>query len=160
MGKKLLASAAATAGLSIALLGGVTTVASAAPAEAPISAAATCSGTGCDGKDPYDSGCGSSRVNAGERSTSKGRFILYYSSGCRTNWIETPNYAGGSTRPDGKLQLSAWDGGRGKQVDFWASSSAGRHFGNMVYSPGSSCARGLADWTYGAWDVNIGSSGC
>lgn len=156
MGTKLLASAAATAGLSIALLGGVTTVASAAPAAAPISAAATCSGTGCDGKDPYDSGCGS-RSESGRKATAKGTFILYYSGTCKTNWIETPNYAGGTP----SLELTVWDKGRNKIVRYDAKPTAGRHYGNMVYSPGSSCAVGLADWdSDSTWEVAIESSGC
>ncbi|MDX8052031.1 DUF2690 domain-containing protein [Lentzea sp. BCCO 10_0798] len=161
MAKKLLAGAAAVVGLSIAMLGGVTAGASAAPAAAPISAAVTCTGAGCDNKDPYDSGCGASRVNAGQKATVKGTFILYYSSTCKTNWIEVPSYAGGSTRTDGKLELAAWDKGRGKFLRFLASSSAGRHYGNMVYSPGDSCAVGLGDWNGGStWEVAIESSGC
>ena len=155
MGKKLLASAAATAGLSIALLGGVTTVASAAPAEAPISAAATCSGTSCDGKDPYDSGCGG-RSESGRKSTAKGTFILYYSSTCKTNWIETPNFAGGTPN----LEMTVQDRGRNKLVRFASSPTPGRHYGNMVYSPGDSCAVGFADWGGGAWEAVIESSGC
>lgn len=157
MGKKLLASAAVTAGLSIALLGGVTPMATAAPAEAPLSAAATCSGAGCDGKDPYDSGCGG-RSEAGRKASAKGTFILYYSSTCKTNWIETPSFAGGTPN----LELTVWDRGRGKTVRFTAKPTAGRHYGNMVYSPGSSCAVGYADWNNGnnVWELTVRSSGC
>ncbi|MFJ8964946.1 DUF2690 domain-containing protein [Lentzea sp. NPDC102401] len=156
MAKKLLAGAAAVVGLSIAMLGGVT-AASAAPAEAPISAAATCSGAGCDHKDPYDYGCGASRSKAGEKATARGTFILYYSSACRTNWIEVPSYAGGPP----SLELSVWDGGRNKIVRYDAAPTAGRHYGNMVYSPGSNCSIGYADWDADvAWEVIIKSSGC
>jgi hypothetical protein len=157
MGTRLPAGAAAAIGLSIAMLGGFTAVASATPAEASTSVAATCSAGGCDSKDPYDSGCGATRVNSGQKATAKGTFILYYSNGCKTNWIETPNYAGGGT----DLELTVLDKPRNKVIRFGASTSAGRHYGNMVYSPGSSCSVGLADWdTDSTWEVAIESSGC
>lgn len=151
---KLLAGAATTAGLSIALLGGVTP---AATAEAPVSAAVTCTGTGCDNKDPYATGCGASRVESGRKATTKGTFILYFSRTCQTNWIETPNFAGGTP----SLELTVWDRARNKTVRFNAPPTRGRHWGNMVYSPGTSCAVGFADWDAdSAWEVIIESSGC
>ncbi|MGW4206779.1 DUF2690 domain-containing protein [Lentzea sp. NPDC004789] len=156
MGKKLLAGAAATAGLSIALLGGVTTVANAAPAQAPLSAAATCSGTGCDGKDPYDSGCGGGRSEIDRQSTSKGTFILYYSNTCKTNWVETPSFAGGTSY----LELTVQDRNRDKLIRFHTSPTPGRHYGNMVYSPGDNCAVAYVDWDGGLWDVILTSSFC
>ncbi|EWC60798.1 hypothetical protein UO65_3939 [Actinokineospora spheciospongiae] len=125
-----------------------------------VGVAVTCSGTGCDNRDPVATGCASSAINAVTKSTSKGLFILKYSTVCKTNWMYVGNYAGGSTRSDGKLQLDAWDQTRGKQVQFLASSSAGLHYGNMVYSPGDNCGYGLADWSGGEWDVTLKSSGC
>jgi uncharacterized protein DUF2690 len=154
---KLLAKTAVTVGASVAMLGGFASAASAAPAaEAPVTIAVTCSGTGCDGKDPYATDCDASKVEVGRKASSKGTFILYYSRTCKTNWIETPNFAGGTSR----LELAVWDRGRDKFVTFPARPTPGRHWGDMVYSPGSSCAMGLADWNLGDWDVIIPSSGC
>jgi len=133
--------------------------AAAAPAAPPV-AAATCSGTGCDNKDPVNTGCASSGSSVASKDTAKGRFHLYYSSVCKTNWIRVGNYAGGSGRPDNKLQLTVWDAPRNKYVDFFASSSAGVHYGNMVYSPGNNCSWGMADWNLGGWDVQLKSSSC
>ncbi len=53
-----------------------------------------------------------------------------------------------------------WDKGRDKIVRFASSPTPGRHYGNMVYSPGNSCAVGLADWNGGPWEATIESSGC
>jgi hypothetical protein len=133
--------------------------ASAAPAAAAADEAgitATCSGTACDNKDPVDSGCAASGSSVASKQTSKGTFHLYYSSTCKTNWVRVPNYAGGGTR----LELSVWDVPRNKIVRYYASTSAGLHYGNMVYSPGSNCAHGFADWNGGNWDVDVPSSGC
>lgn len=129
--------------------------AAAAPATPP-SVAATCSGTGCDHKDPVDYGCAASGSIVGSKQTAKGTFRLYYSSVCKTNWIQTPNYAGGGV----DLELTVWDVPRNKVVRFPAPSTPGLHYGNMVYSPGNNCAHGLADWNGGDWDVDIPSSSC
>jgi hypothetical protein len=144
---------------------GFALTASAAPvsevkAEDPVTVAVTCSGAGCDGKDPYASGCAATGNEVGTRNTSKGLFRLYYSGACRTNWIEIRNYAGGSSRPDGKLELTVWDVPRNKTVRYYASSTPGRHWGDMVYSPGSNCAWGFADWNGGDWDVRVPSPSC
>lgn len=142
---------------------GFVSVLAIAPAQAsaaPSTALVSCSGTACDGKDPVNSGCAASGSIVGSRSTAKGTFRLYFSSVCRTNWVQTPNYAGGSTRPDNKLELTVWDVPRNKLVRFFASSAQGVHYGNMVYSPGSNCAHGYADWNGGDWNVDIPSSSC
>ncbi|MFS8101436.1 DUF2690 domain-containing protein [Lentzea alba] len=157
MKNKLLTSAAVTAGLTVAMLGGATASVSAAPTAAPVTAAVTCTGAGCDHKDPYDSGCGASRVEAGRKASSKGTFFLYYSTVCKTNWIEVPNYGGGTP----SLELSVEDTGRGKIVRYDARPTPGRHYGNLIYSPGSTCAFGLADWDADStWEVIVPSSGC
>jgi hypothetical protein len=126
----------------------------------PTAAAVSCSGTGCDGGDPVNSGCGNSSVTSQHISTPKGDFYLKYSTVCKTNWVLVPNYAGGSSRPDNKLQLYVEDAGR-KGVSFWAPSTPGTHYGNMVYSPGTRCAIGAADWQADAtWEVVLRSSSC
>lgn len=146
MGKRLLSRAAAAFGISAMLVIGSALTASAAPvskAEDPVTVAVTCSGTGCDGKDPYASGCAASGDLVGSKNTSKGLFRLYFSDDCDTNWIEIRNYAGGSSRPDGKLELTVWDVPRNKTVRYYASSTPGRHWGDMVYSPGKQLRLGL-----------------
>jgi Protein of unknown function (DUF2690) len=134
--------------------------AAAGPPDAPVSIAVTCSGSSCDHKDPYNSGCAASGINVNSRSTAKGTFYLRYSTVCRTNWIYTPNYSGGSTAWHGKLELAVWDVPRNVVDRFLAPATRGVHYGNMVYSPGSNCAWGFADWSGGDWDVRIPSSGC
>jgi len=171
VGKKLLARLAVTFGVSIAMLGGFVSTASAAPAAvettmtamAPVTAAVTCSTTGCDHKDPVDSGCSASAVLVTSKNTSKGLFRLYYSTACGTNWIQVNNYAGGSTRPDGYLHLVVWDVARGVWgFDFFdAQPTRGLHYGNMIYSPGNRCTAAWADWDAdGSSDVLLRSSGC
>ena len=122
--------------------------------------AVSCSGAGCDGKDPVDSGCAASAVNVGSQETRKGTFYLRYSRTCKTNWVHVGNYAGGSSARDGKLNLTIDEITRNKTVRFLASPTPGAHYGNMVYSPGSNCAYGLAAWNEGEWDMVIASSGC
>ncbi|MDX8032452.1 hypothetical protein SK803_19750 [Lentzea sp. BCCO 10_0856] len=120
---ELLATAAATAGLSIALLGGVRSVRpphrprlrSRPPPRAAERAATARTRT-------------TAAAGAGRKASAKGTFILYYSSTCKTNWIETPNFAGGTPN----LEMTVWDQGRGKTVRFTAKPTAGRHYGNMV----------------------------
>jgi len=126
-----------------------------APARAPV----TCGGTRCDNKDPANTGCDAGARTVDSVRTSKGTFDLRYSTACRTNWVRVTNYAGGSTRPDRKLELTVWT--RRATVRFHASASAGSHWGNMIYSPGSECAQGGADWNGGSsFDAHLKSSGC
>ncbi|MET9629014.1 DUF2690 domain-containing protein [Lentzea sp. NPDC006480] len=152
MGNKLLTRTAAAIGLSVAMIGGFATAAS----------AVTCSGAGCDRQDPYDTGCGASRVVSGTKTSAKGTFRLYYSTTCKTNWIEVANYAGGSTATDGKLSLTAWDRARNEFAFFHTSPTPGRHYGNMIYSPRDSCGIGYAFWAPDPYtpEVRIASSGC
>ena len=61
-------------------------------------AAVSCSGRGCDGKDPVSSGCSSTAITAEDREiiTSDGRGVtgviqLRYSTACRTVWARIIN---------------------------------------------------------------------
>jgi hypothetical protein len=61
-----------------------------------------CSGTGCDGWDPYSSGCAYANAHlvqaAGSVITfSGGRVELWYSNTCQTNWALTYNQTGAFT---------------------------------------------------------------
>ncbi|SES28165.1 DUF2690 domain-containing protein [Lentzea albida] len=127
-----------------------------------VASAATCSGTGCDNRDPEVTGCASGATTVGSSSTAKGLFELRYSSACGTKWVRFSAYQGGSTRPGKDLQLTVWDRPRNKYVDFFASPAAGAHWGNMVYSPGATrCGWGQADWNGGAtFDANAKASTC
>jgi len=147
-----LAGAAAAIGLGV--LG--PSVASAEPAPAP-EPLLLCSGTSCDNDDPYDSGCASNSVQVDSQTTAKGTFRLYFSNSCKTNWIQVNNYAGGGPH----LWMDVCDLDRPKCVVFDSSTGAGLHYGNMVYSPGSNCAKGYADYDSDATDeVVLESSTC
>jgi hypothetical protein len=128
---------------------------------APVSVAVTCSGTGCDNRDPAGTGCDDSAITVDTQTSPKGTFLLRYSTVCHTNWVHVGSYAGGSTRGDGKLELHLEDHDRRVSNSFLAPASAGTHWGNMLYSPGDNCAVGAADWNGGTgWEVVLTSSGC
>ncbi|MGW4209448.1 DUF2690 domain-containing protein [Lentzea sp. NPDC004789] len=146
----------------VAACASMVTVLPAAASAEPVEVAVTCSGSGCDDKDPEATGCASGAVTAAAVTSSKGRIELRYSSTCGTKWVRIPSYAGGSTRPDGKLQIRVWDRPRNVYVNFWASAGTGSHWGNMVYSPGvTRCGWGQVDWNGGAtWDAEVKASTC
>jgi hypothetical protein len=150
------------AALLVAACASMMSVLPAVASAAPVEAAATCSGTGCDNKDPEVTGCAAGAITAASVSSPKGRVELRYSPTCGTKWVRIPNYAGGSSRPDGKLQIRVWDRPRDVYVNFWASAGAGSHWGNMVYSPGATrCGWGQVDWNGGsAWDAQVKASTC
>ncbi len=79
-------------------------------ASAPAAFAATCSGTGCDGKDPYSSGCAGSgasyyvaetapliNASTGVASNSYGYIQLWWSNTCHTNWARMVVNVSGAT---------------------------------------------------------------
>src|SRR5688572_8659585 len=74
---------------------------------APDAQAASCSGRGCNGKDPADTGCsaGSTVADTAKMFTS-GTAELRWSPTCRTNWVRVVNYAGGQ----GALRITVWTG--------------------------------------------------
>jgi hypothetical protein len=148
-----ISSIAVAAAATMALSALLAPMASAAPA-------VTCSGTGCDKKDPAATGCDDSAITVDTATSAKGTFILRYSTVCKTNWVHVGSYAGGSTRSDGKLELHLEDQTRRVSNSFLANPTAGTHWGNMLYSPGTNCAVGSADWNSGGWDVVLSSSGC
>lgn len=149
------------AALLVAACASMMSVLPAVASAAPVEAAATCSGTGCDNKDPEVTGCADNAVTLASASTVKGRFELRRSITCNTYWVRFPNYAGGSTRPDGKIQLTVWDVSRDKYAHFFASSARGPHWGNMIYDAPPPCVWGMAHWTNdGSWDVILKGPGC
>lgn len=92
---------AASVFAAVSLAAGVLNVATATSAFA-----ATCSGYGCDGQNPYGAGCFSGSVVVDDRplvnqfGQSAGRVRLHYSSACRTVWGSIYN----APSPDGTGQ--------------------------------------------------------
>jgi len=130
----------------------------------PASAAplATCSGAGCDNRDPEVTGCSADARNASGPNAVEnspwGIVELRFSPTCQTNWVRVRNYPGGT---DG-VRIVVRDVPRNKTVPFNASTTAGTHFGNMVFSPGSNCATGTVAFIapLSVPDVLVSSSGC
>jgi hypothetical protein len=119
---------------------------------------ASCSGAGCDDKDPVQTGCAQSARTVAYKDTPKGRFGLYWSAACQTNWVQINNYAGGGDYL--KFKTSDLDRPYYGHI-FIASTKAGLHYGDMVWSPGKNCAVGHADWkANGHDDVILKSSSC
>jgi hypothetical protein len=144
--------------LGAALMIGVPIAAAAAQAPADAARHRACSGTGCDDKDPVVTGCARGAHPVASKNTGKGRFELYWSATCQTNWVQVNNYAGGGDYL--RFRTSDMDRPHYGHV-FTASTKAGRHYGDMVFSPGHNCAEGHADWISNGHDeVVIKSSGC
>jgi hypothetical protein len=124
---------------------------------APQAIQASCSGTSCDNKDPVVTGCSSSATPVDSQTTAKGTFRLMWSPTCQTNWVQVNNYAGGGPH----LFLDVCDIPRGVCVTWDAPTTAGRHYGNMVYSPSNHCAEGLVDYDSDTtYEIILTSSTC
>ncbi len=112
--------------------------------------AATCSGYGCDGKDPAATGCSSGAetvkskyievyVASKESEERVGRLDLRYSPSCRTNWARVTFLQEGETfietfiEREGESSSRQYYGEKGSEV-----------YGNMVYAPTpiKACASG------------------
>lgn len=119
---------------------------------------AACSRAGCDNKDPVVTGCARTARPVASKNTPKGRFSLYWSPTCQTNWMQVNNYAGGGQYL--KFKTSDMDRPFYGHV-FTASTRPGLHFGDMVWSPGRNCAEGHADWmANGRDEVVVKSRSC
>lgn len=166
IGMSKIATAAVIAALS--LTGAASTHASAAtatstpaPSAVNTSSAATCSGVGCDHKDPVDTGCATGSTVVDRKSTGKGTFELRWSSKCQTNWVQIPNYTGGGQYL--KFEVCDYYNASGDSVcvPFTAQPTPGLHYGNMAYSRTNNCAKGSARWGSGSQDVvRLASSKC
>jgi hypothetical protein len=135
--------AAAIIGLALAC----STIAVANPA-----LAVTCSGRGCDNRDPAQTGCSSGSTVADAVNTRQGRMELRWSPACRTNWVRITGFTGDTQRID----INVWQRSTGITVRYLADPSPGTHWGNMVYSPG--CAKGTVTTTI--LHVSLQSSDC
>lgn len=144
----------------IAIIGlvGAMAVMTIVAAPAPAGAAPTCSGNGCNGKDPYATGCASGAYEI----TSAGRYLtdpyghtngsiihLFWSPSCQTNWpvVTQPQSC---TDSEG---TAVWANVQNRTTGQWvnyvyqAKTAPTYVWGNMVYSPGPA-------WAYGDIDCN------
>lgn len=94
---------------------------------------ALCSGSGCNGDDPHDSGCDLDAVTLATRSFSNGKLELRYSNTCKTKWAKV-------TRNDGKKYSTAWiektDGGLRNET--WDGVNWNYMWSWQWYTPGVS----------------------
>src|SRR5215472_553593 len=155
--------------LPLLLIGGIFF----APAPAAL-AGTTCSGTGCNGQDPVQTGCGNiyagpwddaQRVSDLEgmydlnTGAQVGWIWLDYSAACGTNWIE--GYFSDGNPNDGSYVVTRVEGTYGNSglygygpVDFYYYGTGHKIWGNMIYSPG--CAWGLIDRHNTDYSIHIG----
>jgi hypothetical protein len=112
---------------------------------APHVANASCNLRGCDGQDPYATGCdgSSSMIAATPNYPAAPGTILYWSSACHTNWAAVYSSVDfGGSYVDVDVQGTDPLAGSGKynvDVNFNCYCYGTFVWGNMVYSPG--CAR-------------------
>lgn len=104
--------------------------------------AATCSGMGCDGQDPVQTGCANGAYTVAsdyiyQWGVAIGRVDLRYSPACETNWTRTISYIGPETidavitRDDIKEHFDEY------------LENVTNVFTDMVYAPSPVCAQGL-----------------
>jgi hypothetical protein len=117
---------------------------------APVNSyAVSCSGAGCNGKDPAATGCNQNAYLAkrypfydkygiilSPYSSSTPYMDIYYSRSCGTNWIRvTNNPYGGTTYKE--IQVATPNGFLETESDWGYGSS----YSMMVYAPGSTAIR-------------------
>jgi Protein of unknown function (DUF2690) len=104
-------------------------------------ASVNCSGTGCNGKDPYSSGCAATAVLQGTAvaiwngAVIVGTVQIDWSTQCQTNWAEVRSTAGSSTR-----QMEAQIVGLSHGIYYWAKCGSGctAYHSQMYYAPNES----------------------
>lgn len=129
-------------------------------ASKPDRPAVSCSGTGCNNKDPEATGCDSGATTVASTKTSYGELDLRWSAACQTNWVRITGYPGGTPLLEFEV-LDATRDGNSNPIYYYAGTGAGTHWGNMVYSPAADCAEGLVAFhSSGDWDNGVGSSAC
>lgn len=109
---------------------------------APSASAVSCSGNGCNGKDPIYTGCNQNAYLAKEYIMTDRRGIaiaqkvqVYYSRSCGTNWIRvTGNPYGGATY---KMIQSLNSNGTPRFTETEIDYGTGASYSMMVYAPGS-----------------------
>jgi hypothetical protein len=121
--------------------------------------AVSCSGAGCNGRNPVTTGCNQNAYLAAHYpfyeqpwniifspySSSSPYMNVYYSRSCGTNWIQiTSNPYGGLTYKE--IQVATPGGYRQVESDWGYGSS----YGMMVYAPGSTAIHIWAKLTDGS----------
>ncbi len=145
----------------VGLAGSVSIVAASASAGAATTYViphVTCSGTGCNGQDPYATGCASGAYEI----TSAGRYLtdpygdtngsiihLFWSPRCQTNWAVVTQPQSCSDSEGTAVWANVQNRTTGQWVDYvyQAKTAPTYVWGNMVYSPGPA-------WAYGDIDCN------
>lgn len=118
-------------------------------ASAPAAFAATCKGTGCNGSDPYSTGCAGTgasyyvaattpliKDSTGVRSNSYGYIQLWWSNTCSTNWTRMVVNVSGAT--GGEVVVSTSNGDCPSEI----SGAKGVYLSCQLYAPGIPAAAG------------------
>ncbi|GAA3591579.1 hypothetical protein GCM10022419_088000 [Nonomuraea rosea] len=110
-----------------------------------------------DGKDPYRSGCASSKVYTGKSASLKneigdslGTIKLYYSRRCGTNWGEA------QVAKNATGHIRVFTSTKSRSFTYRAGNG-GHHWGDMVYAPSGVCAQASGGVSAGIGRVNHGS---
>lgn len=110
-----------------------------------------------DGKDPYKTGCASTKVYTGKHAyleneigESLGAIRLYYSRRCGTNWGEL------TVSKKGSGQITVFTSSKRRSFSYRAGNG-GHHWGDMVYAPSGVCAQATGSVSLGIGRVNRGS---
>lgn len=104
--------------------------------------AAGCSGMGCDGQDPVQTGCANSAYTIASDYIYRlgiviGRVDLRYSPTCETNWTRTISYMGPQT-----LDAVVTEEDIGYHLNEYLDNVT-NVYTDMIYAPSPICAQGL-----------------
>jgi hypothetical protein len=118
-------------------------------ASAPAAFAATCSGTGCDAKDPYTTGCAGSgasyyvaettpliSVATGVASNSYGYIQLWWSNTCHTNWTRMVVNVSGAASGYEDVVLDNPNSAGVSYYDNHFGGAKGAYLTAQIYAPG------------------------
>lgn len=103
----------------------------------------SCSGTQCNGKDPYGSGCANTAYPQGNEtsilagSAVIGTVQIYWSTQCQTNWAEVRATYGGQPATASKIEAQIV--GLNRLTYWWAScTNCQAYHSQMYYAPNES----------------------
>jgi hypothetical protein len=115
---------------------------------APPASAATCSGTGCNNTLPYATGCNSGASLIHTYYVAGGRFDMFYSGTCQTNWIQ---WSGPNVCTWKRVQSAygSWT--------TWEIDQATWSYSRQIYAPGTTTVD--VEWAVGSTDYGNGTCG-
>jgi hypothetical protein len=143
--------------LFTALITGILLVPAGAAQAAPSPGVmASCSGHGCDHRDPAAAGCASGTTVADSAQTAYGRVEMRWSAACKTNWLRVPNLPGGVSG----LVFDITERATGHYDVYRASTGPGAHWGNMIYAPRCAYGTVVIMGSRGNISVPLASSDC